>query len=343
MENVIAKDKAIKLSILDQSPIRQGGTAEQAIKETVALAKFADRAGYTRFWVSEHHNIKSLAGSTPEVLIAHLAGETEHIRVGSGGVMLPNHSALKVAENFRMLETIFPGRIDLGIGRAPGGDRLTASLLNPSNQFSEQEFVQQMIDLQQFISDEPPVPGTHAGVVAIPVAATVPEYWMLTSSGGSGMIAAHFGMAVCFAQFINPQGGKEAINMYRQRFRPSQQLQRPQVSVAVFVLCADTEEKVKQLQFTTDYQILRLETGMIKGYPPYEEIKDQVFTDVQLQRIAYNRNRMVCGTPEQVKTQLTALAAAYEADEIVAVTITYDFKDRLRSYQLLAEVFALGA
>ncbi|MFC7669852.1 MsnO8 family LLM class oxidoreductase [Hymenobacter humi] len=168
----------------------------------------ADRLGYSRFWVSEHHNTNTLAGSTPEVLIAHLGNHTQRIRLGSGGVMLPHYSALKVAENFRMLESLFPGRIDLGMGRAPGGDRLTAHALNPSNTFSEQDFVEQLMDLQAYLRDDRVPETIHERVMAIPQAPGVPELWLLSSSGQSGLFAAHLGMAFSFAQFINGNGGR---------------------------------------------------------------------------------------------------------------------------------------
>ncbi|MEO5892077.1 MAG: MsnO8 family LLM class oxidoreductase, partial [Ferruginibacter sp.] len=183
--------KKIKLSILDQSIVRQGYTAGDAIKETVATAKMADELGYNRFWVSEHHNATSIAGSTPELLMVKLADETSNIRIGSGGIMLPNHSALKVAENFRMLETLFPGRIDLGMGRAPGSDRITASILNPSNTFSEESYLQQLTHLQHFFND---TAGTSYGtLLAVPQADTIPQQWILSSSGGSSKIAANYG------------------------------------------------------------------------------------------------------------------------------------------------------
>src|SRR5688572_6107248 len=170
----------IKLSILDQSPVRKGGTARQALLETTELAKLAEKLGYTRFWVSEHHNTASLAGSSPEVLLAHLGNHTEKIKIGSGGIMLPNHSALKVAENFRLLETLFPGRIDLGLGRAPGTDRYTASLLNPSNTFNEDDFTQQLVDLTHYLNDG--ITGSNlTKVKAAPMATTVPDLWLLSS------------------------------------------------------------------------------------------------------------------------------------------------------------------
>ncbi|GAC1372687.1 MAG: LLM class flavin-dependent oxidoreductase [Hymenobacter sp.] len=332
---------SLRLNVLDQSPIRPGATARQAILETVALAQLADRIGYTRFWVSEHHNTNTLAGSTPEVLIAHLGSHTRHIRLGSGGVMLPHYSALKVAENFRMLETLFPGRIDLGMGRAPGGDRLTAHALNPSNTFSEQDFVEQLMDLQAYLRDEQ-VPDTiHERVMAIPQAPTAPELWLLSSSGQSGLFAAHLGMAFSFAQFINGHGGPEAVRTYRERFRPSKELAAPLANMAVFVLCADTAEKAAALRAAMDLQLLRFGKGERHTFPSAAEVSGYRFSATDQAHLAHNRTRVVSGTPEQVHTQLTNLAADYAVDEITAVTITADFQDRLRSYELLAEAFHL--
>lgn len=331
----------IKLSVLDQSPVRRGGTAVQALKETVQLAKLTDLIGYTRYWVSEHHNTTSLAGSTPEVLIAHLAGETKHLRVGSGGVMLPNHSALKVAENFRMLEALFPGRIDLGIGRAPGTDRITSTILNPSNRFKEDDLLQQLIDLQDYLYDTHSPGASHQNVRAIPIADTAPDLWMLTSSGESGVIAAHFGMGVSFAHFINPVGGAQMIKAYKARFTPSEQLKEPQASVGIFVFCSEDEEKVKQTQAVMDWQLVNIGKGISNGFPSYEDIRATTYSESELQMIQYNRQRMVVGNPKVVKQQLTALAQEYGVDEIVIATITYDFSDRLKSYELLAEAFEL--
>ncbi len=332
----------LRLNVLDQSPIRPGSTARQALLETVQLAQLADRLGYTRFWVSEHHNTHTLAGSTPEVLIAHLGSQTSRIRLGSGGVMLPHYSALKVAENFRLLETLFPGRIDLGMGRAPGGDRLTAHALNPHNTFSEQDFVEQLMDLQAYLRDEK-VPDTiHERVMAAPQAATSPELWLLSSSGQSGLFAAHLGMAFSFAQFINGNGGPAAVRQYRERFRPSRELAAPLANVAVFVLCADTEEKARELRAAMDLLLLRFGKGERGSFPTAAEVAAYQFTAEDQAHLAFNRNRVVSGTPAQVQQQLTQLAADYGVDEITAVTITADFRDRRRSYELLAEAFALA-
>ncbi len=332
---------SLRLSVLDQSPIRPGATPRQALLETTELARLADRLGYTRFWVSEHHNTGTLAGPAPEVLLAHLGNHTRRIRLGSGGVMLPHYSALKVAENFRLLEALFPGRIDLGMGRAPGADRLTAHALNPHNTFSEQDFVEQLMALQAYLRDEK-IPDTiHERVVAIPQADTRPELWILSSSGQSGLFAAHLGLAFSFAQFINAHGGPQAVRTYRERFRPSAELAAPAANVAVFTLCADTEAKAAELRTALELQLLRFSKGERLPFPTTEEARAYRFTADDRAQLAHSRGRVVSGTPGQVKAEFERLAAAYEVDEIVAVTITADFQDRLRSYELLVEAFAL--
>jgi len=334
--------KHIRLSVLDQSPVRKGVTAEQAIQETVELARYTDQLGYTRFWVSEHHNAGSLAGSTPEVLLAYLGSQTKNIRIGSGGVMMPNHSALKVAENFRMLEALFPGRVDLGIGRAPGTDRLTAAMLNPSNQFRDQDFINQLYDLNNYFHDRGD-PGTPLSKIrAIPQIQTVPDMWLLSSSGESGLFAAHFGMGLSFAHFINPIGGPEAVARYRERFKPSEDRAEPAASVAIFVFCSEDEEKIRQHQALMEFRFNQLEQG--KGILPvtYEDIKDIEYTVHELERMIHHRKRMITGKPAEIKQKLTKLADDYDVDEIIALTIAEDFDDRLLSYKHLAEQFGLS-
>ena len=333
--------KQIRLSVLDQSPVRKGVTAEQAVKETIELAKYTDHLGYTRFWISEHHNTGSLAGSTPEVLLAYLGSQTKNIRIGSGGVMMPNHSTLKVAENFRMLEALFPGRVDLGMGRAPGTDRLTASVLNPSNQFGEQDFINQLYDLLNYFHDRGDRGTPQSKIRAIPQVQTVPDMWLLSSSGESGLFAAHFGMGLSFAHFINPIGGPQAVAAYRERFKPSEDQAKPAASVAIFVFCSEDEEKIKRHQAVMDFRFNQFEQG--KGIVPiaYEDIKDVTYTINEQERIMHNRKRVITGTPSQMKEKLTKLATEYDVDEIIAVTITEDFDDRLASYKLLARQFNL--
>ncbi|RYY15439.1 MAG: LLM class flavin-dependent oxidoreductase [Cytophagaceae bacterium] len=333
----------LRLSVLDQSPVRPGASARQALLETTELAQLADRLGYTRYWVSEHHNTETLAGPAPEVLLAHLGAHTHRIRLGSGGVMLPHYSALKVAENFRLLEALYPGRIDLGIGRAPGADRLTAYALNPANKFDEQTFAEQLMDLQSYLRDEV-IPDTiHERVKAIPKIDTQPALWLLSSSGQSGLFAAQLGMGFSFAQFINPHGGPAAVRQYRERFRPSPELAAPAANVALVVLCADTEARAEQLRKAALMQFLRFEQGQRGPYPGPAEVAAYQFSPLEQTRLAYHAGRLVSGAPNQVREQLLALAATHEVEELSIVTITADFADRLRSYELLAEVFELPA
>lgn len=331
----------LKLSVLDQTPIRRGSNAVEALQESVELVKLADAAGYTRYWISEHHNISSLACAAPEVLLARLGAASQRIRLGSGGIMLPNHSALKVAENFRLLEGLFPGRIDLGVGRAPGGDRLTASVLNPSNTFDPQEYIAQIATLKAFLRDDATPDTVHEKVKAIPRVSGVPALWMLTSSGESGYLAAHFGMALSFAQFINPVGGPEAMHQYRKRFKPSEDLEQPHGSVGIFAFCSESEEKAQRTQAVMDYRLLSITKGHTDEAPSYESVKDYKYSGEELRYVQYNRQRMIVGTPDVIKEKIVALAKAFDVDEVVIATFADSAEDRLQSYALLAEMFDL--
>lgn len=329
--------KRIALSILDQSIVREGGDARSALEETIATARLAERLGYRRFWVSEHHNSTMIAGSAPEVLMVKLADETSTIRIGSGGIMMPNHSTLKVAENFRMLETLFPGRIDLGMGRAPGGDRITASLLNPSNTFDEEDYLRQLTHLQAYFRDEA---GTQYGpVLAVPQSSTIPDQWVLSSSGGSSTIAGRFGMGLAVARFINGFAGREVVDSYRRSFQPGA-LQQPQELLAIQVLCAETEEQAKQMRTMSDFVLLQFEKGIFEPMRSYESIRDYVYSPAEQERIRHNSGRIVSGTPEQVHSQLTRLAEEFDIGEIMVSCNTYSAADRRRCFELLAEVFA---
>jgi luciferase family oxidoreductase group 1 len=335
--------KKLKLSVLDQTPIRKDSDAPAALQETIQLARLTDRLGYQRYWLSEHHNTTTLAGASPEILIARLGAETKHIRLGSGGIMLPNHSTLKVAENFRLLEALYPGRIDLGLGRAPGGDRITAQLLNPSNTFDPQEYIRQLKDLDAFLGDSS-TPGTINGKVrAIPHIETRPDLWMLTSSGESAYLAAHFGMALSYAQFINPIGAAAAISAYKEKFRPSEHLSSPRASVGIFAFCSDDPRKIEEAQAVMDYRLYNFERGRFDEIPSYEQAKEQVYTPAEWQRVLFNRQRMAVGTPGEMKQQLESLAAETGVEELVISTFTEHFADRLRSYELLATTFGLKA
>ena len=332
----------MRLSVLDQSPIRSGGTAADAVHETLQLAELADRLGYYRYWLAEHHSSAALAGSSPEILIGQVAMRTANLRVGSGGVMLSHYSPLKVAENFRMLETLFPGRIDLGIGRAPGSDQRTARALRQGlGHLGIEHFPEQIADLIAFLHDRLAADHPFAGVRAMPAGPTAPEIWLLGSSDASAMYAARFGAAFAFAHFISTEGGPEAMRAYREAFRPSASLREPCGNVAVFALCADTDAEARRQARSRDLFLLRLYTGRFGPYPSVEEAESYPYTDRDLAIIQHTRQRTIAGPPERVRERLLAVGAEYGVDELVIVSMTHDFKARLRSYELLAEVFGL--
>ena len=332
------------LSVLDQSPVRQGGSAADALKETIQLAQWAERWGYHRYWLAEHHATEGLAGSAPEIMVARVAAATSSIRVGSGGVMLSHYSPLKVAETFRVLETLYPGRIDLGIGRAPGSDQLTARALQAGpGALSVEHFPSQVRDLMGYLGDGLPAEHPYARIRVTPEPAGRPEFWLLGSSDQSAMVAAYFGAAFSFAHFISGEGGPAVMEMYRREFRPARHLAAPLGSIGVFVLCADTQEEAEHLTQSRDLWRLRLDQGHLGPVPSIEEAAAYAYSREERLRIAFNRQRMVIGTPAQAKERLTELAAKFGVEEVVAVTICYDFKARLRSYELLAGAFDLPA
>ena len=330
------------LSVLDQSPVRRGATPADALHETLELAHLCDRLGYRRYWLAEHHSTPGLAGSSPEVLIGQVAARTNRIRVGAGGVMLQHYSPLKVAENFRVLEALFPGRIDLGIGRAPGSDPLTARALQRGRDDGGLDgFPDQIADVIAFLRDELPRHHPFGGVQAMPSGPTTPEVWLLGSSGDSAAMAAHFGTAFSFAHFINAEGGGQITRAYAQAFRPSAWLPAPQASVAVFVVCAETEAEARRLALSRELFIVWLYTGRPGPYPSPEDAAAYAYTPREQMLLEHARRRTIAGTPDRVRDRLLALAAEYGVDELVIVTITHDAKARRRSYELLAEAFSL--
>jgi luciferase family oxidoreductase group 1 len=332
---------ALTLSVLDQSPIRSGSTAADAIRETIALARACETLGYRRYWLAEHHSSGGLAGSAPEVLIAAVAAATSTIRVGSGGVMLPHYSAYKEAEAFRVLETLHPGRIDLGIGRAPGSDQLTAMALRPERRFDADEFPQQLMDLQGWLSGRLAPGHPFEQVTAQPVGPTVPEIWMLGTSDGGAAYAAHFGLAFSFAQFIAGASGAAVVKAYRQYFQPSDLNPAPRASAAIFAIAAATAEEAEYLGRSRQMWLLRQARGQFGPFPSPEEALAHSYTTSELAYIRQQAGRSIIGSVEQVKARLEALAAEYAVDELVIVTITHDPAARRRSYELLAEAFGL--
>lgn len=332
----------LRLSVLDQSPIPEGSTPAEALATTLRLARLADRLGYHRYWVAEHHNTPGLAGSAPEILIGRLAGATRRLRVGSGGVMLSHYSSLKVAETFRMLEALYPGRIDLGIGRAPGSDGRTAlALAHGPGALGIEHFPAQIADLAGYLHDALPADHPFASIRAMPAVATAPELWVLGSSDQSALYAAHFGLPFCFAHFINSEGGELVSELYRQRFNPSTAFPAPRCSIGVFVICADTESAAERLALSRDLWLLRLYTGRPGPVPSVEEAEAYPYSDAERGLIRRNRARTIAGDPAQVKARLQRLAEGYGAEELVVVTITHDVAARLHSYELLAEAFDL--
>jgi len=336
----------LRLSVLDQSPVRSGGTPGEAILETLELADVCDRLGYHRYWVAEHHSTPGLAGSSPEVLIGQLAARTSRIRVGSGGVMLQHYSPLKVAEAFRLLDALFPGRIDLGIGRAPGSDPLTAQALTDRGEgpvyTSPAAFPRQVAELLGFLRGTLPSDHRYASVVAMPSGPTMPEIWLLGSSDQSAALAADIGAGFAFAHFINAEGGAEVTRAYTRDFRPSSELAAPRATVAAFVVCADTEAEAQRLARSRDLFVVRLYTGRAGRYPSVEEAEAYPYSDRERAIVRHARQRTIAGAPERVRDELRRLAAAYGVSELVIVTITHDPKARRRSYELLAEAFELA-
>jgi luciferase family oxidoreductase group 1 len=341
--------RAMLLSVLDQSPIRKDGAPADAVAETIALAKACEALGYHRYWLAEHHNSNSFAGSCPEILIGRVASETKSIRVGSGGVMLTHYSSLKVAEQFRMLEVLNPGRIDLGLGRAPGTDQMTARALQAGPQgWDIDAFPSQVHLLRQFLDDasgRTPIPDNHPyrGIHAMPRGdvSAGPELWMLGSGMHGAVYAGELGLPFSHAYFINPDGSEDAVATYRERFKPSAACPRPRVSMGVAALAAETEDDARALSASRNLWVVRLLTGRPIPFPPPREANNYPFTDQELALLRTVQHRSIVGTPEQVRTGLLGLADAHDAEELVIVTITYDYASRLRSYELLAKAFAL--
>jgi luciferase family oxidoreductase group 1 len=330
----------MKLSVLDQSTASQGCNEALAIRETLELARHCDALGYHRYWVSEHHNSGSIVGTAPEVLMAAIAATTDRIRVGSAGVMLPHYSALKVAEQFRVLEGIAPGRIDLGVGRAPGSDQLTAYALNPHANAAD-EFPQQVHDLQAWVSGAP-LPEGHPfrAIKAHPLGPTSPELWILGSSDYGAQLAAHFGLPYAFAYFFSDGRGVElALDLYRRNYRPSARHPKPQATICVWALAADTEAEARRLLMTRELWRIGFEQGIRKPLVSPEEAAAYPYTDAERATVESLRRKAFVGTAEQVAARLTELSLRLELDELVVVTWTHDPAPRHRSYELLAAAF----
>lgn len=329
--------------MLDQSPIRAGGTAAEALRESLELAELCDRLGYSRYWIAEHHSSGGLASASPEILIGQVLARTQRIRAGSGGVMLTHYSPFKVAEQFRMLEALYPGRVDLGVGRAPGSDsRTVQALATGSGRVDLDDYPVQLMDLYGYLSDDIPAEHPFHGLTAMPRVETRPELWLLGSSHASAQYAAELGWPFSFAHFISPDGGERLTRWYRKSFQASPIAAEPHVSVGVSVTVADTDEEAERLSWSRWCWRIAANSGRRTGIPSPEEAMAFAYTEPERDYIEFMKQRSIHGSPARVRERLLALAEEFGADELIAVTITYDFQARKRSYELLAEAFELG-
>lgn len=322
------------LSVLDQSPISEGMVGRDALRNSIDLAQHVEALGYERYWIAEHHGTPMLASAAPEILIGAVAAATSRIKVGSGGVMLPHYSPLKVAEVFSMLAALHPGRIDLGLGRAPGSDRETMfALQRDRRQPSPDDFPAQLAELLAYLEDDFPDGHPFARLAALPGGAEKPEVWLLGSSPQSAIWAGELGLPYVFADFINPAGA-EIAELYRQRFVPSRRRDEPFVGVAVSVVCAEDDEGAQRLASSSRMAMTLLRQGQLIAIPPVETAV-AFFED----HPPPTGRRAVVGSPGTVRVGIEEVVAAYGADEAMIVTITYDHDARRRSYELVVDAF----
>jgi luciferase family oxidoreductase group 1 len=325
------------LSILELAPVGQGSNAATALAGSVALARLGERLGYLRLWVAEHHNMPGIASSSPPVLVAHLAASTSTIRVGAGGVMLPNHASLVVAEQFGMLEALHPGRIDLGIGRAPGTDQITAAALRRGpDALGADEFPQQLRDLFMFFD------GTHPHITAVPGRGYEPAVWMLGSSDYSAQVAGALGLPFSFAHHFASHNTVAALQVYRAAFRPSRDHSHPYAMIGVPVICAETTEHARWLAGSSALSFVRLRQGRPTPLPTPEDAAEYVFTPSEREIVRSWTAPLILGDPDEVRAQLEALAQRTGVDELMITTMVHSPAERLRSYELLAEAWNLA-
>ncbi len=337
MTDDIARPARPPLSVLELVPVGTGTTPAAALASAVDLAQLAERLGYERLWVAEHHNMPGIASSSPPVLIAHLAAATSTIRVGAGGVMLPNHAALVVAEQFGMLEALHPGRIDLGLGRAPGTDPVTAAALRRGPAaLGADEFPEQLRDLFLFFD------GAHPQITAVPGRGYRPAVWILGSSDYSAQVAGLLGLPFSFAHHFASQNTVAALDIYRRTFRPSAELAEPYSMIGVPVICADTDERAKWLSGPSALSFVRLRQGRPTQLPTPEEAAEYVFTPSERELVRTWTSPLIRGEPEHVRAELEALAQRTGADEMMITSMIHGPADRLRSYELLAEAWDLA-
>jgi len=329
------------VSVLDLSPVASGSTAAQALRNTLDLARLADSLGFTRYWIAEHHNMPMIASSAPEIMIGQVAAATSRIRVGSGGVMLPNHAPLMVAERFKMLEALYPGRIDLGLGRAPGTDPATSYALRRRQGVSEEDdFLDRFNELMLFETRGFPAGHPFANVRAMPADVALPPIFLLGSSDYSAQLAGHIGAVFAFAHHFATFDAAEAMRLYRDNFKPSASHAKPYAILATHIVCADTDEEADRLARTVDLNFVRRAKGEYLPLASPEEATAYDYAPVDLARIASNRQRMSIGSPATVKARLAPLIEATQAQELMVTTMIHDHAARKHSYELLAGIFA---
>ena len=331
----------MKLSVLDQSVSLAGSSEDAAIRDTVSLAEHCEQLGYARFWVSEHHGLPTIIGSAPEIVMAAIAARTHAIRIGSAGVMLPHYSALKVAEQFRVLEALAPGRIDLGVGRAPGGDMRTARALNPNAAMAAEQFPEQVRDLQAWTSGGEDG-ASHAGITAHPRGPHAPEIWILGSSDYGAQLAAHFGLPYAFAYFFTDgQGAEQALALYRRLYRPSERHPEPNATLCIWALAADTDEEATHQALSRDRWRIDRGRGVLGPLQSPLDIAARGFDAAETQSLAGMRARAFVGSAKTVAERIRRLAGDFALGEVVVNTWSHDPAVRRRSYALIAEQFRL--
>jgi luciferase family oxidoreductase group 1 len=332
----------IPLSVLDLSVVTSGTPPAAALRNSIDLARHADALGYVRYWLAEHHNLASVASPAPDIMIGQIAAVTRHIRVGSGGVMLPNHAPLMVAERFKMLEALFPGRIDLGLGRAPGTDGATAYALRSRLDRREgDDFLERLQELMLWETREFPPDHPYNNVVAMPNDVPLPPIWLLGSSDYSSELAAQVGMGFAFAHHFASFDAADALVHYRARFKPSRWRSTPHGILAVAVIAAETDAEAERLASSADLNRLRRDRGEYAPLPSVEEALAYPYSDSERAKVARNRARLFVGSPSTVMQKLMPLMEASQADELMVITATSDHDARKKSYSLLAEAFHL--
>ncbi|MDN7226263.1 LLM class flavin-dependent oxidoreductase [Planococcus sp. N064] len=331
----IKKFKDIPLSVLDLAPVNEGSNAGESFRRSVELAQHVEKWGFNRYWLAEHHNMPGIGSSATSVLIGHIAGATERIRVGSGGVMLPNHAPLVIAEQFGTLEAIYPGRIDLGLGRAPGSDQATAYALRRTLQSSGDDFPQQVSELENYFSDKP-----VGRVLSYPGTGLHVPIWLLGSSGFSAQLSAIKGLPFSFASHFAPDFTMQALQLYHQNFKPSAALKEPYAMVGVNVIAADTQERAEWLATSSQQQMFNLMRGMPTTFTPPIDNLEEAWTDreIAIFKEKLDTESMIVGTPDVVREKLSAFINKTRANEVIINSQVFHQEDRLRSYEIVAEM-----